>query len=90
MNFVLDTNVISEWTKPRPDPGVTNWLADMEEDRITITVSANSMDPPAQIRRSYDGQVSFTCPSANKKGDPRGVAFFIWLRGHATNFGEVT
>lgn len=38
MNFLLDTNVVSEWTKPRPDPGVTNWLADMDEDRIFLSV----------------------------------------------------
>jgi predicted nucleic acid-binding protein len=38
MNFLLDTNVISEWTKPRPDPGVVNWLADVDEDRIFISV----------------------------------------------------
>lgn len=38
MNFLLDTNVVSEWTKPRPDPGVTSWLADMDEDRIFISV----------------------------------------------------
>ncbi len=27
MNFLLDTNVVSEWTKPRPDTGVVAWLA---------------------------------------------------------------
>ena len=38
MNFLLDTNVVSEWTKPRPDPGVASWLADMDEDRIFVSV----------------------------------------------------
>jgi predicted nucleic acid-binding protein len=38
MNFLLDTNVVSEWTKPRPDPGVAAWLADAVEDRIFISV----------------------------------------------------
>jgi len=38
MNFLLDTNVVSEWTKPRPDPGLVNWLADIDEDRIFISV----------------------------------------------------
>lgn len=39
MNFLLDTNVISEWTKPRPDTGVTAWLAEADEDRVFISVT---------------------------------------------------
>lgn len=38
MNFLLDTNVISEWTKPRPDSGVVAWLAEADEDRVFISV----------------------------------------------------
>lgn len=38
MNFLLDTNVVSEWTKPRPDTGVMAWLADADEDRVFISV----------------------------------------------------
>ncbi len=38
MNFLLDTNVVSEWTKPRPDTGVVAWLAEADEDRIFISV----------------------------------------------------
>ncbi|GGF01357.1 ribonuclease VapC [Aliidongia dinghuensis] len=38
MNFLLDTNVVSEWTKPRPDSGVVAWLADADEDRVFISV----------------------------------------------------
>ena len=38
MNFLLDTNILSEWTKPRPDAGVVAWLADADEDRIFISV----------------------------------------------------
>ena len=38
MNFLLDTNVISEWTKPRPDEGVVRWLADADEDRVFVSV----------------------------------------------------
>ncbi len=37
MNFLLDTNVISEWTKARPNPGVVDWLAEADEDRIFIS-----------------------------------------------------
>ncbi len=38
MNFLLDTNVVSEWTKPRPNVGVVTWLAEMDEDRVFISV----------------------------------------------------
>ncbi|MCI0429414.1 MAG: type II toxin-antitoxin system VapC family toxin [Rhodospirillales bacterium] len=38
MSFLLDTNIVSEWVKPRPDPGVVAWLADVDEDRVFISV----------------------------------------------------
>ena len=38
MNFLLDTNLVSEWTKPRPNRGVVSWLADADEDRVFISV----------------------------------------------------
>ena len=38
MNFLLDTNVVSEWTKPRPHPGVITWLAATDEDRVFLSV----------------------------------------------------
>jgi toxin FitB len=38
VNFLLDTNIVSEWTKPRPDAGVVEWLAEADEDRVFISV----------------------------------------------------
>lgn len=38
MNFLLDTNVVSEWVKPQPDSGVIAWLAETDEDRVFISV----------------------------------------------------
>ena len=38
MSFLLDTNVVSEWVKPRPDPGVITWLAEVDEDRVFMSV----------------------------------------------------
>lgn len=39
MNFLLDTNVVSEWVKPRPNPGVIEWLATADEDRLFLSVA---------------------------------------------------
>jgi predicted nucleic acid-binding protein len=38
MSFLLDTNVVSEWMKPRPNPGVVAWLAEVDEDRVFLSV----------------------------------------------------
>jgi len=43
---VLDTNVLSEVTKPRPDARVLNWLNELDEDRCFISVVSI-----AEIRR---------------------------------------
>ena len=39
MNFLLDTNVVSEWMKPRPNVGVVEWLANADEDRLFLSVA---------------------------------------------------
>jgi len=38
VSFLLDTNVISKWVKPRPDPGVIAWLSSVDEDRVFLSV----------------------------------------------------
>jgi len=38
LNYLLDTNVISEWVKPRPEPNVVEWLADADDDRMSLSV----------------------------------------------------
>jgi len=38
MTFLLDTNAVSEWVKPRPNPGLMNWMESADEDRIFISV----------------------------------------------------
>ena len=38
MTYLLDTNVVSEWARPHPNPGVVRWLADVDEDRVYISV----------------------------------------------------
>ena len=38
MTFLLDTNVVSEWVKPRPNRGLVAWLAEVDEDRVFLSV----------------------------------------------------
>jgi predicted nucleic acid-binding protein len=38
VSFLLDTNVVSEWVKPRPNPAVVSWMADLDEDRVFLSV----------------------------------------------------
>jgi predicted nucleic acid-binding protein len=38
VSFLLDTNVVSEWVKQKPDPGVITWLAEVDEDRVFLSV----------------------------------------------------
>ncbi|MGV0817556.1 PIN domain-containing protein [Martelella sp. AMO21009] len=46
MKLLLDTNVLSEVTKPRPDSRVLAWLDDIDEDRSFLSVVSL-----AEIRR---------------------------------------
>jgi predicted nucleic acid-binding protein len=38
VSFLLDTNVVSEWRKPRPNPGVVAFLAAQSEDQLFLSV----------------------------------------------------
>jgi predicted nucleic acid-binding protein len=38
LSFLLDTNVVSESVRPRPDRGVLEWLAEADEDLVFISV----------------------------------------------------
>jgi toxin FitB len=38
VSFLLDTNVVSEWVRPRPEPRVAGWLGEVDEDRVFISV----------------------------------------------------
>lgn len=38
MNFLLDTNVVSEPMKVRPNAGVLSWLVQVEEDSVFLSV----------------------------------------------------
>ena len=38
MSFLLDTTVVSEWMKPLPNSSVIRWLAEVDEDRVYISL----------------------------------------------------
>ena len=38
MSFLLDTNVVSESMKPQPNSGVLSGLAEIDEDRVFLSV----------------------------------------------------
>lgn len=37
MNFLLDTNVISEYTKPAPNPGIVAWITETDEETTFLS-----------------------------------------------------
>ncbi len=39
MSWLLDTNVVSEWARPRPDAGVIRFLEALDEDRTFLSVA---------------------------------------------------
>jgi len=38
VSFLLDTNAVSEWVKPRPNPGLIGWMELADEDRVFLSV----------------------------------------------------
>jgi toxin FitB len=38
VSFLLDTNVVSEWTKPKPNAGVVEWLTRIDEGDVFLSV----------------------------------------------------
>ncbi|HWG36365.1 MAG TPA: type II toxin-antitoxin system VapC family toxin [Terriglobales bacterium] len=37
MSWLLDTNVVSEWTQPSPSPAVTAWICDSDESQFFLS-----------------------------------------------------
>jgi toxin FitB len=38
VNFLLDTNAVSEWGKPQPNAGLMRWTESVDEDRVFLSV----------------------------------------------------
>ena len=66
MSFLLDTNVVSEWTKPRPNPGLVAWLARVDENEVFLSVVTF-----AELRRGIE----------RLPGGARRRRLDEWLRG---------
>jgi predicted nucleic acid-binding protein len=49
VNVLLDTNVLSERARPRPDPALARWVDGLDEDRAFISVISL-----AEIRRGIE------------------------------------
>jgi predicted nucleic acid-binding protein len=49
VSFLLDTNVVSEWVRPRPAESVVAWLADVDEDLVFMSVVSF-----AELRRGIE------------------------------------
>lgn len=54
MTFLLDTNLVSEWTRPRPNPGVIRWLEQADEDSIFLS-SGTLAELHYGVQRLADG-----------------------------------
>jgi predicted nucleic acid-binding protein len=68
--FLLDTNVLSEPTKKRPNPGVIEWLETLPDDLIYVSVISLG-----EIRRGID-----RLASAKKKSTLERFLFDVNLR----------
>ena len=56
MSWLLDTNVISELTRPTPHPGVVRWLGELEDEFFLSTLTLGEihkgiLDLPESARR---------------------------------------
>lgn len=49
MTYLLDTNVVSEWVKPEPARSVVEWLVEVDEDAVFLSVISL-----AELRRGIE------------------------------------
>ena len=49
MAYLLDTNTISEWRKPAPNPGLVSWLESARREQLYISVLTHG-----EIRRGIE------------------------------------
>lgn len=76
MSFLLDTNVVSELRKQRPNPGVAEWFAgtDSADLHLSVLVVGEVRQEIDRLRRRGD--------------DARAIVFESWLEVLKTEFGD--
>ena len=53
--YLLDTNVVSELRRPRPDKAVVDWISDISPDRLFISaVTIGNIQAGIEITREQD------------------------------------
>ena len=53
--YLLDTNVVSELRRPRPDPAVVDWIEGVAEDRMFLSaVTIGEIQAGIEATRSQD------------------------------------
>lgn len=73
MNYILDTNVISEFSKRRPNPAVTQLLLSMSRDRVWLSVMTLG-----EIRRGIEDE--------NGKNPNAARSIMRWLAATESDF----
>ena len=75
MSYLLDTNIVSELRKPRPDPGLVAWFNAVPAGQLYLSVLA-----VGEIRQGIERL---------SRRDPRQAAVFTpWLTALRQRFGD--
>ncbi len=79
--FVLDTNIISETFKPRPDPGVAMWMEAVPASAAYVAALSKA-ELLVGLASMPDGRRKLAL------GDVIGVFFSKWLKTPILSFGS--
>jgi predicted nucleic acid-binding protein len=77
LTFLLDTNVLSEGARPRPDGRVTTWLREQKPDELFISVLTL-------------GEIAFGAVARTRRDPIAGRRLSSWLASVRTSYGERT
>ena len=75
MNYLLDTNVVSETRKPRPDPNVVTWLTSVSRSDMFISAMVIG-----ELRRGVE--------MLYRRDRQRATALDQWLQGLVNEYAD--